>query len=48
MPYYLKELGYIPNRDWSKYITEDKFTIESLERKINGTIYIYVLRNDKK
>ena len=48
MPYYLKELGYIPNRDWTKIITEDKFSIESFERKMNGTIYLYVLRNDKK
>ena len=48
MPHYLSERGYFINRDWTKYILEKDWTFEKYERKMNGTIYFYILKNDKK
>jgi len=46
-PYTICNQGYFPNRDWEKYITPDKFEILKYERKLNGTIYFYILKNKK-
>lgn len=47
-PYTVCNHGYFPNRKWDEIITDEDFTIEHFERKMSGSIYLYVLRNDKK
>jgi hypothetical protein len=47
-PYTITNNGYFPNRNWEDYIKEEDFEIEKYERKINGTIYFYILKNSKK
>ena len=39
--------GYYPNRKWEDFISEEDFEIEKCERKLNGTIYFYILKNKK-
>ena len=39
--------GMFNNRNWEKIIKDTKLEIESCERKKNGRIYIYVLKNNK-
>lgn len=40
-------MGVYVNRNWEKLVKEAGFTVEHLERKKNGKIYIHVLRNNK-
>jgi len=47
-PYYVTKNGYFPNREWDSLIKESDFEVIKSERKMNGTIYIYILRNSKK
>eukprot|EP01017_Pseudomicrothorax_dubius_P033519 TRINITY_DN4499_c0_g4_i1.p1 TRINITY_DN4499_c0_g4~~TRINITY_DN4499_c0_g4_i1.p1 ORF type:complete len:209 (-),score=46.55 TRINITY_DN4499_c0_g4_i1:51-677(-) len=47
-PYTVCKLGYFPNRRWDEIIKAQQFTIERSERKMNGTLYFYILRNDKQ
>lgn len=47
-PKFVMKNGYFPNRKWKEYITNRDFTIEKFERHLNGTLYMYILRNDKK
>jgi len=39
--------GVFTNRNWEKIIKEFDFEIEHAERKKNGKLYIYVLKNKK-
>lgn len=43
----IKQNGYVPNREWEPLIRSMGFTVEKFERKLNGTIYFYVLTNNK-
>ena len=43
----LYEKGYFSNRNWEKMVKETGLEIESFERKKNGKIYIYILKNNK-
>lgn len=43
----LTKYGYIPNREWEPLIKNMDFEIERFERKMNGSIYFYVLKNVK-
>lgn len=45
MPEYLQQLGQFPNRDWEKIISDPELFIAQQERKINGTVYFFVLEN---
>ena len=45
--YTVCNFGYFPNRDWDKYIKEEDFEIIKKERQMNGTVYMYVLKNKK-
>ncbi|KRX00572.1 hypothetical protein PPERSA_12791 [Pseudocohnilembus persalinus] len=47
-PYTVCNMGYFPNREWDKIIKEEDFTILKKERKMNGSVYMYILQNDKK
>jgi len=40
--------GFFPNRKWDEFINDKDFEILKQERKINGTVYMYVLRNKKE
>ena len=44
----LFNMGMFVNRNWEKIVKEFDFKIEAEERKKNGKIYIYVLRNEKE
>jgi ubiquinone/menaquinone biosynthesis C-methylase UbiE len=46
-PYSVCNFGYFPNRDWELFFPPDKFKVEHQQRKMNGTIYYYILRNLK-
>ncbi|EAR90597.1 ubiquinone/menaquinone biosynthesis methyltransferase family protein (macronuclear) [Tetrahymena thermophila SB210] len=46
-PYTVCNYGFFPNRNWEEFIKEEDFEILKKERKINGTVYMYVLRNKK-
>ena len=46
-PYYVSTLGYFPNRKWEEIITPEEYNIENFERKMNGTIYFYIIKNTK-
>jgi hypothetical protein len=39
--------GYFSNRNWEKLVQQFDFEIEHSERKKNGKLYIFVLRNKK-
>ncbi len=43
----LRNYGYFPDRAWDPIINSIGFEIEKAERKFNGTIYLYVLKNNK-
>jgi hypothetical protein len=45
--YNLMRGGYFSNRNWEKLLKEFDFEIEHQERKKNGRLYIFVLRNKK-
>lgn len=47
-PYTVCNYGFFPNRHWDEYIKPEDFEILKKERKINGTVYMYVLRNKKE
>jgi methyltransferase OMS1 len=47
-PYTVCEFGYFPNRQWEEYVREEDFEILKRERKMNGTVYLYILKNSKK
>ena len=47
-PYYVCKFGYFPNKNWEEFITKEDFEIIKSERKLNGTIYFYVLKNNKQ
>ena len=40
--------GYFSNRNWEKLVKAFDFEVEHEERKKNGKLYIYVLRNRKE
>ena len=44
---FLKSYGYAPNRDWNAVIKKMNFDVEMESRWFNGTIYLYILRNNK-
>ena len=46
-PYYVNTFGYFPNRKWEEIITPEEFNIEKFERKMNGVIYFYIIKNSK-
>jgi methyltransferase OMS1 len=46
-PYYICNYGYFPNRRWDDVIKEEDFEIVKKERKMNGSIYFYILKNKK-
>ena len=46
-PYIICNSGYFPNRDWEQIITPDKFEIVKSDRIMNGSVYMYVLKNTK-
>lgn len=43
----LLNMGYFSNRNWEDIVEKEGFEIVEKERKINGTIYFYVLKNNK-
>jgi hypothetical protein len=45
--YNLIKGGYFSNRNWEKLIKEFDFEIEHQERKKNGRLYIFILKNKK-
>lgn len=47
-PYTVCTYGYFPNRKWEEIITDQDFEIKVFERKLNGSIYFYILKNSKK
>lgn len=48
IPYYVKEFGYFPSRDWEEILKRhSNLEVEQHERKINGSVYYYHLRNKK-
>ena len=46
--YNLMRGGYFSNRNWQKLVQQFDFEIEHEERKKNGKLYIFVLRNKKQ
>lgn len=44
---FLRSYGYAPNRDWNAVIKKMGFKVENQKRWFNGTIYLYVLSNNK-
>jgi len=46
--YNLMKGGYFCNRNWEKLIQQFDFEVEHYQRKKNGKLYIFVLRNSKK
>jgi len=40
-------MGYWPNKNWDDFIDPEEFEIIKAERKMNDTIYFYILRNLK-
>ena len=46
--YYVCKHGYFPTRKWDEIITDKDFEIELAQRKLNGSLYIYILKNSKK
>ena len=46
-PHVLRNYGYFPDREWDPIIKSMGLEIEKAERKFNGTIYLYVLKNNK-
>ncbi|KAM3144350.1 hypothetical protein pb186bvf_003514 [Paramecium bursaria] len=42
-PFYLNKMGYFPNRDWDKIIKNFNMKIIFEERKVNGSIYCYII-----
>lgn len=43
----LKNYGYFMNKDWESLINKMNFDIEKAERKFNGTVYMYIIKNNK-
>lgn len=46
-PFYIFHYGYFENRPWEEIIQKSGLEVELKERKVNGTIYFYVLKNMK-
>ena len=46
-PKYVAEYGVFINRDWDEIIANLGFKIVKKERKVNGTLYFYILCNQK-
>jgi len=46
--YFMKNYGYVPNRDWNKIMGSMNFEVEQTGRWFNGTIYLYILKNNKE
>lgn len=44
---HLISTGAFTNRNWEKLVKEFDFEIKKMERKKNGQLYIFVLRNKK-
>jgi ubiquinone/menaquinone biosynthesis C-methylase UbiE len=43
----LKTYGYFSLRDWDRIVAAEAFEVERAERVINGSLYIFILRNNK-
>lgn len=46
-PYSVSTYGFFPNREWEQLIKEEDFQIIKKERQMNGTLYMYILKNKK-
>ncbi len=46
-PFYVFHYGRFENRPWEEIIEKSGLEVEFKERKINGTVYFYVLKNIK-
>jgi SAM-dependent methyltransferase len=44
---YVCRYGIYINRDWNEIISKAGFEVMKCERKINGTLYFYILKNKK-
>ena len=45
--HFLRNYGYSPNKNWDSLINKMNFDVEHKEKFINGTLHMYVLRNNK-